>query len=479
MSSLEERRVTAAPSTGRPLRLWTVAGLVLTAVGSVAAARPASSPLPGPPPVVLDDDGGWCWFQDERVIVVGKRLVFGSVAAGRHAPERRGAVEATAVDLETGAISRVRLSEAPIPPAGTYDDHNAPALAVRGDGRLLAVYAGHGVENRFRYRISARPGDAAEWGPERSFAPSESSRITYSNLHRLSEAGGRIYNFFRGLDDLFKPSVAWSDDGGESWASGGVVIDVPSEVRHRPYVKYASDGRDSVHLVYTEGHPRDFDNGVFHVVLRDGRLLRSDATPVASLSEGLAEPRLGTRVFEGGADDVAWVADLELDAAGRPFAAYSIQKGSAGLPPGQGGSDHRYRLARWTGARWQDEEIAFAGTRLYPGEDDYTGGIALVPGDPDTVFLSTNADPATGLPLSSASDGRRHWEIFRGDRDGARRGAAAASPWRWTPVTQDSTQDNLRPVVPRTASGEPIVLWLRGRYRGYTDYDLEVVGRFR
>jgi hypothetical protein len=36
-----------------------------------------------PRPVVLNDDGGWCWFQDERALVVGDRLVFGSVAAGR------------------------------------------------------------------------------------------------------------------------------------------------------------------------------------------------------------------------------------------------------------------------------------------------------------------------------------------------------------------------------------------------------------
>ena len=76
------------------------------------------------------------------------------------------------------------------------------------------------------------------------------------------------------------------------------------------------------------------------------------------------------------------MSDLELDAEGRPFVGYSVQKDSAGLPPGQGGTDHRYRLARWTERPGQDGELAFAGTRLYAGEDDYTGGVALVPGDP-------------------------------------------------------------------------------------------------
>jgi hypothetical protein len=164
------------------------------------------------------------------------------------------------------------------------------------------------------------------------------------------------------------------------------------------------------------------------------------------------------------------VSDVELDADGRPSVAYSVQKDSAGLPPGQGGTDHRYRLARWNGKAWEDHELAYAGTRLYAGEDDYTGGAALVPGDPTRVFLSTNADPLHGAPLASAADGQRHWEIFRGEtRDGGR-------TWRFEAVTHDSALDNLRPIVPRSANGPPILLWLRGSYRAYTDYAQEAVG---
>jgi hypothetical protein len=449
--------------------------LAVLALGPLGLASPSAPGEPGPAGlIVLNDDGGWCWFQDERALVVGDRLVLGSVAAGRHDRSRRGAVEVTGVDLATRALTRVRLSESPLPPEGGYDDHNAPAFLTRDDGRLLAVYAGHGTENRFRYRVSQQPGDPAAWAEERSFTPSPSSRITYSNLHRVPGGRGRILNFYRGLDDRFKPSVAWSDDGGETWTSGGIVIDVADEFRHRPYVKYVSDVRGAVHLLYTEGHPRNYDNSVFHVVLRDGLLHRSDGTPIRPLAEGLRRPEEGTRVFRGAADNVAWVIDASLDAEGRPFVAYSVQTGSAGLPPGQGGEDHRYRLARWNGAEWIDGEIAFAGTRLYPREDDYTGGVALVSGAPDTVFISTNAHPATGAPLVSGADGRRHWEIFRGSR---REDASEPGPaWHWTRVTRDSTSDNLRPVVPPTDSREPILLWLRGTYRTYTDYDLEVVG---
>ncbi len=379
-------------------------------------------------------------------------------------------VEATSVELATGAVSRFRLSATPVERAGRYDDHDTPAFAVRGDGRLVAVWAGHGYDNRILSRVSSRPGDASAWSDERTFVPSPSSSVTYSNLFRLAGERGRIYDFFRGLDNRFKPSVAWSDDEGESFKSGGVVIDVPAAFRHRPYVKYVSDGRDTVHLAYTEGHPRDVDNSLYHVYYRDGVLHRSDGSAIRALAEGLRDPVEGTRVFHGDPANVAWAIDLELDAQGRPFVAYSVQKDSAGLPQGQGGADHRYRLARWTGKAWEDREIAYAGARLYAGEDDYTGGAALVPGDPTRVFVSTNADPATGVPLVSAVDGQRHWEIFRGTTTDDGRS------WRWQPVTRDSTADNLRPIVPRTEDQKELLLWLRGRYRSYTDFDQEVVG---
>jgi len=260
------------------------------------------------------------------------------------------------------AVRRFRLSATPLERAGRYDDHDTAAFVARDDGRLVAVWAGHGFDNRILSRVSSRPGDASAWSDERVFVPSPGSSVTYSNLFRLASERGRIYDFFRGLDNRFKPSVAWSDDGGETWTKGGVVIEVPAQFRHRPYVKYASNGHDTVHLVYTEGHPRDFDNSLYHVYYRAGALHRSDGTAIRPLAEGLRDPVEGTRIFEGDARNVAWVADVELDAQAFPFAAYSVQKDSAGLPPRQGGADHRYRLARFTGRGWEDGEILTSGT---------------------------------------------------------------------------------------------------------------------
>jgi hypothetical protein len=166
-----------------------------------------------------------------------------------------------------------------------------------------------------------------------------------------------------------------------------------------------------------------------------------------------------TKVFQGDPDNVGWVIDLELDAQRRPYVVFSVQKDGRSLPRGQGGMDHRFHYGRWDGSAWRVHEIAYAGTRLYPGEDDYTGLAALDPNDPDVVYISTDADPATGAPLVSRADGQRHRELFRGTtRD-------SGATWSWEPITANSTGDNLRPLVPRWKDPRTALVWMRGTYK--------------
>ena len=45
----------------------------------------------------------------------------------------------------------------------------------------------------------------------------------------------------------------------------------------------------------------------------------------------------------------------------------------------------------------------------------------------------------------------------------------------WEPLTKDSSTDNLRPIIV-SSDDRRAVLWLRGEYRSFTDYQLDVVG---
>ena len=418
----------------------------------------ALAPTSPPTPTVLLDDGGWCWFQDERALIVGDNLTFGAVATGYRNPTLAGQIRTVHHNLRSGqsTIATLHTPGADENPLQWIDDHNAPAFLHRPDGRILAVYSRHGTRNEIHYRISSNKNSAAQWGPEKIFIPSPSSRVTYSNLFHLSRER-RTYNFYRGFDNSFKPSYAWSDDLGDTWQSGGIVIQVPLEVRHRPYAKYCSNNTDTIHIAYTEGHPRDFDNSIYHVMYRNGQLHRSDGTIIRSLREGLHSPEEGTRLFAGSRDAVAWTTDFHALPNGQLLLAYTVQKDT-------NSQDHRFRLAHWDGRTWHDHEIARAGSRLYAGEDDYTGLAAIDPNNPTTLFISTNIDPATGTSLP-------HREIFRGHtRDYA--------TFTWTAVTANSSADNIRPIIPHWPGRRRAILWLRGQMRTYKDYSFEVVGLF-
>ena len=344
---------------------------------------------------MLSDDGGWCWFEAPRALFQGSRLVIGSVASGWSNAAARATPTSSSTISPPARPALVELHN-----QLELDDHDSPALLARPDGRLLTLYAKHGTENHFYYRLSTA-NTPTTWAAEQTFTPTTATQLTYSNLFLLTGESNRVYDFYRGLDASYKPSYAYSDDLGQTWHSGNVIINVPSTgTLQRPYARYVSNGTDTVHITYTEAHPRDFDNSIYHVYYKGGTLYRSDGTAIHPLTQGLTTPSEGTRIFQGDANNVAWTVDIALDpATGLPHVVYSVQLGSAGLPTGQGGTDMRYRYARWDGTAWRDRPLAYAGTRLYSGEDDYTGLASLDPTNPSVVYISTNANPTTGAAL--------------------------------------------------------------------------------
>lgn len=199
----------------------------------------------------------------------------------------------------------------------------------------------------------------------------------------------------------------------------------------------------------------------------------NEIAPLSKDRDLAPKPTDFTKVFAGDADNVAWVSDFHLDGAGNPVIVFSVQKNCGKLRHirNHQALDMRYFYARWDGKKWFCAQMAFAGTALYDVECDYTGLCALNPADVDTVYISTNSDPQTNSPLVSSADGKRHYEIYRGrTKDGGK-------TWIWTPITENSSVDNLRPIVAYgSQKGKSVLLWLRGVLNTYTSYSLDVAG---
>ena len=421
---------------------------------------------------VLNDNGAWCWFQDERALIdpAANTLLVGSIAApeGPGGAQRAGNVELAVHHLATGETQVVVLHE-----NLEADDHNAPALWIRPDGRYLAMYTKHKTDNFTRWRLSARPHDASEWEAEQVFDWTDLTGgrgATYSNLHHLSTEG-RLYAFARAIND--DPSILVSDDHGATFRYGGKLFTRPKIGYVNGYTRYASNQADRIDLITTDHHPRDYDNSIYHGYVTGGALHRSDGTVVDPHVLDASAPSqvelttiLPTGTTLGGATLThAWTTDLRqgrADQSGQLAAVLTARAHDE--PENTDFTDHRFVYARYDGATWQTHHLALAGANLLPHEEDYTGLAAIDPYDLDSLYLSAPVDPRDGSALD------QH-EIFHG-----RTGDGGAS-WTWTPVTENSAADNLRPIV---APGDPdtlAVLWFRGSMTASQHYDCEVVAQ--
>ncbi len=447
MSRVTRRRALAAGT------LLTIAAMCTRSVGA------DQMPLLGEP-VVLNDNGAWSWFEDERAVVDAEHglLLVSSVAdaSGSGGRGRSGHIEVAAASIEE-TLAASRRERVALHERLEDDDHNSAALHVRADGRYVAMYSRHGSDNLTRWRVSRRAGDPTDWGPERTH--DNGARTTYSNLYPMP-AESRLYAFVRSVGH--DPNFLISDDDGMTWRSGGRLVSGPGA----PYVRYVADGRDRIHLVATEQHPRKFANGIFHATVERGQLLRSDGSIADDDIFDLEAPAPAdlTPVFNSGLGH-AWPLDIQLDGSGHPRVVFYVRKGAETSP-----TDRAFYFARFDGSTWHVHPLAQAGNPFAAAESDYTGLVALDPSRADRVFVSTDIHPTTGRPLVSSTDGERHFELFLGttDDDGL--------TWGWTALTANSAEDNLRPIVPHSDTSDAVLLWLRGTYTGYRDYDLAVVG---
>ena len=319
----------------------------------------------------------------------------------------------------------------------SVDDHNSPGLLMGDDGRLTVYYtAPHRA--RMHYRRMTGAEDVTRWESERTLpakTPGDKG-YTYPNpLHLRAER--RTYLFWRGGE--WWPAFSRRVAGGR-WTAARTLLRIPGQ---RPYLKLHGDGERSIHIAYTEGNPGSFVNSLYYLRLADDALHRADGTRVAGLRDLPLAPSRGDRVYDARPSGVrAWVWDVAVRRDGRPAIVYILLAD---------GEDPVYMYAHWDGASWQRHRIAGAGWQL----GNYAPGISLDHADPSAICLSRKVDELCVV---------EHW---RTADDGA--------TWRHSRVDTGSPGgDALRPILPRGRPSERDVLWMQGRYLGFTDYRTDV-----
>lgn len=422
--------------------------------------------------IQFNDNGAWCWYQDERAVVDVTRgkLIVGSDASdnGVGGSPRNGDIEAVIFDLQNGQSQRYALMEGGTN-FGGCDDHNAPAFLIMPDGRYLAFYAGHNSNNNSYWRFFYTD----RWGIEHAFnwnnIPGGTDfRTTYSNLFYLA-AEDKLYNFARTY--ARSPNLMVSADHGQSWSYGGLLTEPDVSIGYvNGYFKYWSNGVDRIDFVATEHHPRDYNTSIYHGYMKNGQSFKSDGTMLDNdISDKTApKPADFTLVFaantnvNGDLMSRCWTIDLVAYKDGTLATIFKTRVNDDPDRPSND-PDHALFYARYDGATWTSTYLGKAGKKMYSSEQDYVGLGALHPNDPNTIYISTPIDPRDDANLTVH-------EIFKGET--IDHGAA----WTWTPITQNSVRDNFRPIVPAWDEHNTALLWWRGTYLSAQNFDAAVVG---
>lgn len=435
--------------------------------------------------IMFNHNGAWSWYQDERAIVdaEGGRLITGGVGNSRGwgGEAENSDVKATIFDFSTGERDTTLLHDRLFSHSGG-DDHNTAAFLKLPNGNILSMYSGHNTLNGSpTYSSFYRILDAQTetWGPEGEFDWDDPGHgganftTTYSNLFYLPNEGtgeGRILNIARSHDR--SPNFMYSDDLGETWEYGGQLTTTSNVGYVNGYFKHAATGEDRIDFIATEHHPRDFNTSLYHGYIQDGKMYDSDGVELDDNIYNRQNPPspddftpvfLSNTVVDGQIMTRVWNTDLQTYDDGTITALFKARAAPYNNDPNVDKEDHRVFYGRFDGASWTYTELGKAGANLYNSEQDYTGLGALHPADPNTVYISTEFHPGTDAPLGVH-------EIFKGVT------SDHGQSWTWTAITENSTHDNLRPLIPEWDDENTALIWFRGDYLSQGYFDAAVVG---
>ncbi|MCE6988035.1 BNR-4 repeat-containing protein [Dyadobacter sp. CY323] len=405
----------------------------------------------------LTDDGAWCWFSDPRAIYTKD----GTVVTGW--VTKSGDIIAASLNPENGKTLQKRLYT-----KLEIDDHDNPAFLELPDQRILTQYTWHGGSKNGMGVIqntTLKAKDVSSFSDSIVFKPQTAELLekfkretyTYANPFMLSAENDKIYSFGRWVG--FKPNFITSTDDGKTWSDPRVIITSKKlDTNNRPYVKYFSDGKSKIHLIFTDGHPNAEPlNSVYYCYYEKDAFWRADGSKIADIDQLPFNPGDASVIYKATPETgKAWIFDVVVNKKGQPVVAYTRYPNN---------EKHHYYYAVFDGKKWNDHYIIDSG-KWFPQtpegkkerEENYSGGLTIDPLDPSIVYFSHEINNVFEISRAETRDFGKNWKI--------------------SPITRNSTLDNIRPVIPRykKKGDKNVLLWMQNKkYVHYTDYDTGIL----
>lgn len=414
--------------------------LLLVCLASVKAIAASGS--------IVSSEGAWCWFADPRAIHYENpdKSINASYIGYI---DVHGNIRATQYDFNSGTRSEVLVRSYFQP-----DDHNNPTFLVLPDQRVLIIYSRHTDERAFYYRVSVRPGDISQLGPEKKIVTADNT--TYPSPFILSDDPEHFYLCWRGIG--WHPTMAkfTLPDSNDDVKCVYGPYQIVKSTGARPYAKYSSNGKDKIFVTYTTGHPdNEQPNWLYYNVvnissgtptLEDicGNALSTIANgPFNVNKQSSYKSSYPFTVVDSPADLRDWVWQTVQDTDGNPVIAMVRINGAK--------DSHDYCYAKWTGDTWRVTPLVNGGGRFHSSNTEYcySGGMTIDPENPKTVYLSVPTHGANG----------KIYEIWKYTVDDSGKVIDKVA------VTSNSLKNNVRPyVLPNSADSPLRLAWMNGDY---------------
>ena len=384
----------------------------------------------------LSELGGWSTGADPRAVKDGDMTYVSYI-------DNLGNIKATQYDNINNTYKQVFVKTGFL-----AEDHANPSILVLQDHRVMIIYAAHGEEECFYYRISTEPGDISSFGEEKCVSTKGFGTVSYPAPFYMENAPESFFLLWRGGAQPTIARFSLPDDEDEIRFEAYPKVFIKSD--KTPFAKYTSDGKSKIYTAFTYANPdSSIPNTLYsaYIDISDMCMYDAEGTLLVDLTAAPYEVKndeSGIATVDRTEERRNSVWDIALDKDGNPVIAYvSISRDS---------TEHLYYRAKWSGETWQKTFIANGGKWFHDNtkgaEKAYSGGLALDHANPDIVFAALPQEGIYGT----------YYEIYKYviGEDAVTRKA----------VTENSSENNFRPCVVLNAKEDDAVylVWLSGEY---------------
>ena len=393
---------------------------------------------------VKKETAGWCWFQDPRAVYYNGKTYYGYVDNGTPPSLTRASLWVGCYDHATKTLAKPVCIQS----AWEHDDHDAPALHILPDGRIMAFYAQSPIKPspKMRCRISTNPEDISSWGAYTEIT--DSTWTCYPKVVKTTD--GRIYVFYRDTAGPREPTCyVQSDDNGATWNIAGTTVVDEHTTWPGQFTKVAAQG-NKIYIAGTcvfHGSWRTYKH--IYWAMWDGNKWTNHAgdTLTQPLSSLNMEQAFNSDT-QGEGEHTSLIWDMVVDSSGYPHIAFAHNLvDSSGNDTG----NHKYYEVRWTGTAWSATKICDSNHgSIHAGQPVDSGGVCLDQNDPDYAYCSVAVNGVLEIQKFHYSAGA------------------------WTKIadlTSGSAKDNMRPVSPVDSHSPVQCIWMYGDYKTFADYD--------